>query len=223
MQIKKIILFSFVSIFAFTMNGLDFFSRSKPFTIMINPAGDAKDAGRVLNDYFERGVTLQFAQDLKKSLESIYSNIRVVLTRIPGETIEPLQNANFANRLDVDFYLGIHFYKEKDQLSKIYLYNYVSDPFYQQRSLGLYFYHFDDAYLINISKTVSFGSMMKNIFQNSDYQNQFNFMGFFSIPFKPLIGIKSPAIALEAGIKNMNDLQKILKPLVDSIGEIIKK
>ena len=72
-----------------------------------------KDAGRIVNDSFERGLTLQFAQELKKELELNFNNIRVVLTRIPGETLESLQNANFANRLNVDFYLSIHFYSEK--------------------------------------------------------------------------------------------------------------
>ena len=41
---------------------------------MINPAGDAKDAGRTLNDSFERGITLQFAQELKSAIESNYNN-----------------------------------------------------------------------------------------------------------------------------------------------------
>jgi len=35
---------------------------------MLNPAGDAHDAGRTLSDGFERGVTRQFAEKLKKSL-----------------------------------------------------------------------------------------------------------------------------------------------------------
>lgn len=39
------------------------------FTLMIDPAGDAKHAGRVIEDSFERGITLQCAEKLKKMLK----------------------------------------------------------------------------------------------------------------------------------------------------------
>src|SRR3972149_4092399 len=79
----------------------------RPFTIMIDPAGDAKRAGRMLEDNFERGITLSCANCLKHDLEKKYTNVRVILSRFPGETLESMQNANFANRLQVDFYISI--------------------------------------------------------------------------------------------------------------------
>src|SRR3990172_8684717 len=82
-------------------------AQPRAFTIMLDPAGDAKNPGRKLDDSFERGITLQFSETLKQKLESLFPSIRVVLTRLPGETVQLLQNANFANRLDVNFYLSI--------------------------------------------------------------------------------------------------------------------
>ena len=40
------------------------------FTIMIDPAGDAKNTGRQIDDTLERAVTLQFAQKLKSEIEN---------------------------------------------------------------------------------------------------------------------------------------------------------
>ena len=79
------------------------------FSIMLDPAGDAKHTGRQIDDNLERGISLQFTEKLKQTLEKQHPEIHVVLSRFPGETIYHLQNANFANRLEVDFYLSIHF------------------------------------------------------------------------------------------------------------------
>jgi len=84
----------------------------KEIIIMLDPAGDAQYAGRRIDDSFERGLTLRCAEQLKQRLEQLFPQIHVVLTRLPGETVQPLQNANFANRLSVDLYLSIHFYHE---------------------------------------------------------------------------------------------------------------
>ncbi len=210
----------FILIFFINLNAFFHFQNSiRPFTIMINPAGDTKDAGRMLNDCFERGTTLQFAQELKKELEKNFKNIRVVLTRVPGESLEHLQNANFSNRLDADFYFSIHFYKEKETISKLFLYHYLNDSFNCQSNSILNFYQYDNAHLLNFSKTLQYINDFKKIF--SSKLNKFIFKGFYGIPFKPLIGIKSPAIAMEAGLKNSNDWQNLITPTVEAFRLII--
>ena len=190
---------------------------------MINPAGDTKDAGRTLNDSFERGITLQFSQELKKKLETEYPDIRVILTRMPGETLEPLQNANFANRLDIDFYLSIHFYKESNPKPELTLYHYLIETYYVQTFPNLHFYSFDNAFLININKTINYGNQFKKLLDSSFYKNKFCFNGFLGIPFKPLIGIKAPALALEIGLKNSSDWHNYLEPIKESINLIIQQ
>lgn len=190
----------------------------KIFTIMLNPGGDAKDAGRTLNDSFERGITLQFCLDLKKTIEITYPNVRVVLTRIPGETLEFLQNANFSNRLDADFYLSIHFYKETDVRPKMFLYHYINDLFYSPITSDISFIKYNNAHLININKTIEYANKMK---QTLELSNQFDFKYLLGIPFKPLVGIKAPAIALEVGLKNSNDYYDFVNPILLSLESIL--
>src|SRR5690606_15053887 len=125
-----------------------------PFTIMIDPSGDTKHTGRIIQDTFERGITLQCAEQLKKELKKILPNIHIVLTRIPGETIQPLQNAAFANRLQVDLYLSIYFYFEPEIPAHISLYYYLSHQTdYWHTYIPLSFYHVTQAHLINIEQT----------------------------------------------------------------------
>lgn len=194
----------------------------RPFTIMIDPSGDAKHTGRTIQDTFERGITLQFAELLKKELNKAIPHIRVVLTRVPGETIQPLQNASFANRLQVDFYLSIYFYEEEDIPTHITIYQYLtSQTDYWHNYNALSFYHINQAHLININATKVIGEKFVSILQDKEKNPTFLLQGFFAIPFKPLLGIKAPALALEAGISNNNNFKNLLQPLIACIQEIV--
>ena len=190
------------------------------FTLMLNPEGDAKNAGRMLNDSFERGITLQFCNELKKELEKRYKDLRVVLTRFPGETLEYLQNANFSNRLNADFYLSIHFFKENEVLPNLYIYYFVKEPFVVSTPLTLHFYPFDSAHLININKTIKYAESFRDrLSKNSNFKTN----KALGIPFKPLIGIVAPAIAIEAGIKDSGSFKEYLEPILEAIVAVFEK
>lgn len=194
-----------------------------PFTIMIDPAGDAKHTGRLIQDTLERGISLQCAEQLKTKLTQTFSNIRVVLTRVPGETIQPLQNASFANRLGVDLYLSLYFYHEPENPAHITLYYYIENPvidtWHQAKKLS--FYQVNQAHLINLKTTKAWGNKFLEILNDTSYAKFFKPRGLFGIPFTPLIGIKAPAIAVEVGLKNKQDWQQIINPLILAIETII--
>ena len=82
---------------------------------MLDPAGDAQYPGRIIDDSFERGITLQCVEELQRAITRQFPHVRVVLTRFPGETCQPLQNAHFANRLDVDLYRAFTVIKNRNQ------------------------------------------------------------------------------------------------------------
>jgi len=197
-------------------------NKNKPFTIMIDPAGDAKHTGRLIQDTLERGISLQCAESLKVALLSQLQNIRVVLTRVPGETIQPLQNASFANRLDIDLYLSLYFYQESITPPTLTLYYYLeNNTDFWHKPINLYFYPVNQAHLKNLHKTKECGQTILSIFQENDIKKIFSPCGLFGIPFKPLYGITAPAIALEIGLKNKQDWQYIINPLVNAIEKIM--
>ncbi len=193
------------------------------FTIMIDPAGDAKHTGRLIVDTLERGISLQCAEQLKSKLTGLYKNIRVILTRVPGETIQPLQNASFANRLNVDLYVSLYFYHESQTPAHITLYHYVENPItdFWHKSHPLLFYPLDQAHLLSITKTQKWGSIFLEVLSHKECSKYFKPCGFFGIPFTPLLGIKSPALAIEIGLKNKQDWQLIIDPLIIAIERII--
>ena len=193
------------------------------FTIMIDPAGDAKHTGRLIGDTLERGISLQCAEQLKTVLTQKFDNVRVILTRVPGETIQPLQNASFANRLGVDLYISLYFYHEPETPAHVTLYYYLENPVvdFWHQPMNLSFYQVNQAHLLNLKKTHAWGKIVLETLEDKRCSKFFKARGLFGIPFIPLVGIKASALAVEIGLKNKQDWQQIVEPLVTAIERIL--
>ncbi len=191
------------------------------FTLMLDPAGDAKHTGRKISDSLERGITLQFCEKLKQELETSYPQLRVVLTRFPGETVQPLQNANFANRLAVDCYVSIHFFQEQETKPQFFLYTFSYGNTFVTKISTLAFYPYDQAHLLNLEQTKKWSKQIENLLQSSAYKKMFQYKGMFNLPFRPLIGVKAPALAFEISLKDKSDWQLYIDPIMTSLKSII--
>lgn len=190
---------------------------------MLDPAGDAKHAGRVIEDSFERGITLQFTEKLKKQLESHYPHLRVILTRFPGESLEPLQNANFANRLEVDLYISFHCYYDDLPKPELFIYYFLSDvtDSWHKPSTALAFIPYDKAHRNKLSVTQKAAQTLQKTLKQQTFAPLFDCKGVFGIPFKPLIGISGPALGVEMSLKKKDQWMSAIKPLSQGIMNII--
>lgn len=193
---------------------------SKPIFMMINPAGHAKNIGRKLVEGYERSLTFKMAELLKQKLQDRYG-IRCVLTRYPGEEIVDLQNASFANRLGIDFYLDINFYRQDFIKPRIFIYNLVYNPMvdFATRVFDPYkFVPVNQAHFFNINITKFYGWKIKEILTQRRHKKNFDCYGVFGIPVKPLVGIISPALCIEIGICNQDQWKSLVDPIVESLG-----
>ena len=193
------------------------------FTLMLDPAGDAKHTGRKISHSLERGITLQFCEKIKKDLESTHPQLRVVLTRFPGETVQPLQNANFANRLNVDCYVSIHFFQEKETKPQVYLYTFSYGHAFANKTTSLAFYPYDQAHLINFATTKIWADHIQLVLNTKTYKKLFQYKGMFNLPFRPIIGVKAPAMAFEMSLKHKDDWQLYIEPIVASLTSILEQ
>jgi N-acetylmuramoyl-L-alanine amidase len=216
MSLTKFILFIFIFSSASTAQ-----TSQKSFTIMIEPAGDAKHAGRAIDDCFERGITLQFAERIKKLVEAEYPHIRVILSRFAGESLEHLQNANFANRLNVGLYLSIHFFVETEEKPVLHLYHFVYNQItdYWSGNDSLEFIPYDKAHQKNIVQTKKYADLFYEALKI--FNKQFEARKPIGFPFKPLIGIQAPALAFEASLKTKDDWLLYLNPIAHGIKAIV--
>ena len=191
------------------------------FTIMLDPAGDAKNTGRSLPNSFERGAALQFAQTLKQQLDFQYPHVHIILTKTAGEQCEALQVANFANNLQVDLFLSINFYEETSIKPNIFIYYYQNQNFFStSQKLQLDFYPYHQAFMFNYEKTKLYAKHMQKSLSQTIYKHYFTCQPALGIPFQPLVGIISPAIGIEIGLKK-NSWDPYLEPIVNSLNEIL--
>jgi len=195
----------------------DIQQKPRRMLIMLDPAGDAQHAGRKIDDNFERGITLQFVQELKKVLEQKYPNVRIMLTRGAGDMVAPLQHANFANRMNVDLYLSFHFYHNTSAKPKIYVYTFSSGVTFPTITYDLCFYPCDQAYIFNKETTQKYATIINNELSQEPTCD----VKKVELPFKPLIGIKSPAIAIESSLKDGHTWKQYVEPIAKSLRDII--
>lgn len=199
-------------------------SEEKLITIMIDPAGDAKSPGRSIDEEFEANLTIQFAQELKKLIEAENKNIRIILTKSPDESIDSLQNAAFANRISPKMYLNIGFYVDQEKPNNIYIYHLIHNPvtdFWTKQDNSLKFYPIDQAYKINLNKTVNYAKNLFESFKTQESNFPLNINNIIGIPFKPLNFIVSPALGIEIGVKNKNNIKELVEPIKNSIIQVI--
>jgi len=192
------------------------------FTIMLDPSGDAKNTGREIGDSFERAITLQCAQELKKQLMDQCPDVRVILTRTAGETLQPFHNASFSNRLGVNFYLNLSFYYEEEMPLHIAIFYYkeqLSDIDFHYNPLQIY--HVSQAYLINFNLTQQIAKNFYQTLQQKSLNSAFVMLGLFGVPCSRLVGIIAPALYIEVGFRNKDDWKYLIKPLLCSIQSII--
>lgn len=199
-------------------------------TIMLDPTGDAQYTGRVIDDTFERGITLQCAQELKKILESFDNNSRVVLSRFPGEIVEPLQNAAFANRLKTTLYIAIQMYQlphtnntAHDQMPEINVYHFLYHPvtdFWQRNTNALTCEPYHQAHLQNslMSHAIAH-TFFNNLKQIKPFGGQLKQCA--GLPLKSLTGIVAPAFIIEMGMPHKDSWQTLILQLAQQIHQLI--
>lgn len=200
--------------------------KNRPFTIVLDPSGDAQNSGRIIGDSFERGLTLQLFQAVRDILEMKLPDKRIILTRLSGETVEKLQNASFSNKLQADLYVNINFYPETNLSNQLYVYYYIAQPedlFSKVQPSKLEFCQYNQAHLENLINSLKLAKITTKILNRSSLASKFSIIGPVAFPFKPLVGVKAPAIALEIGIKGKEDWRELVQEISQLIFTLINQ
>ncbi len=232
MQSMKKKFFIIISTLFFEIHPWIFFGSALPavdekptFTIMIDPAGDARNPGRIIDDTYERSLTMQCAEELKQLLEGDYSiKCRVILTRFAGETIEPFQTITFANRLGVDLYISLNFFQQSVETPQLYFYTLTYDPatdFGAKKGTSLELLPYNQAYKSSLTKTKQYSTLAyaqcKEV--SSSYHVRCHTPK--GIPYKPLSGIMAPAFGIEVGLYRKNQAKSLVPLFAQALKAII--
>lgn len=187
------------------------------FSIMIDPG---ESTHRLIEGTPERNITLAMAHALQNQIEQLIPSAQVILTRTGNETVRPLAHANFANRLDVDLFLSLHCFAETQTRPQVAIYTFAYGDQNPMQLSDLAFYTYDQAHLRAQRTTQNYAQLAKQVL--AEHAKQFDLVGWYQIPFKPLIGVKAPAIGIEIGLKNKHDWQTFIGPLAESVLKIME-
>lgn len=188
--------------------------------IILDPAGDAKRTGRRIGDSFERGLTLQCAEKIKEIIEDRAPYIKVIITRMPGDSVYDLQNATLANRI-AHLFVSLNFYHTQETKPTMYLYQFSYGNDFACCEQGLTLNSYDQAYRINKETTDTMCQLFKKELSQHAYHSLCTVAGPYSLPLKPLIGIVPPSIAFEVGLKGKDLWQHYSEPLANAIIAVI--
>lgn len=197
---------------------------SRPIVIL-DPAGHAKDSGRLLVEGYERGQTLKFAQALQEALVKKYA-VRPVISREPGEEMtHRLQIPSFCNRLcgtttSSSFFLRLHLYREKSEKPRLFLYHLLFNPLVDlapREPNPLALVPLYQAHFARVHMTRFFGRKMYEYLNQDKLKKHFDCYPLMGLPLRSLVGITSPAILLEVGICRENKWQSLIGAVVDSL------
>jgi len=184
---------------------------------MIDPAGHAKQPGRQLHHGYERAETFKCAQALKRNLEQ-HDDIRVLLTRAPGEEIVPLQNASFANRSNAALFISLQFYKETSEKPRVTLYYMMIDSILdnaKQPKETPCFVSIDQAHRHFVGQSKQYGATI--LHQLSSLQSWLIGPKVIGLPLINLHGIAAPALCVEVGLHRDDQWQDLIEPLSKGI------
>ena len=193
----------------------------REYTVILDPAGDAKKTGRVIGDSFERALTLQCAEQIKILVEERHPHIKVVISRLPGDHVYELQNASLSNRLHADLFINLTFYSTQDTKPTLFVYQFSYGNDFAHFGQGISFNTYDEAYKINKPLTDKLVQTCTH-FLTQNYSSLFSVSGPHALPLKPLIGIIAPSMCIEVGLKHKDSWHHVVEPLAGSIIEMVR-
>lgn len=190
---------------------------------MLSPAGDAHHPGRIIEGGYERGLTIQLAEQLKNGIEQQFPNVRVLIARSAGQRAESLEHANIANRLAIDLYLTLMIYQQKETTPQLALYTYAISPTDKLKTAAaqtIQFIPFDQAHIAYQQTTIRWAQMLLDQLHNTPL---FSIPGnqVYAIPLKSLAGINAPQIGIELSMQDTSDIDKYVPSLLKALGTII--
>ncbi len=185
--------------------------------IVLAPFADPKNPGRTINDSFERGIALQFAEQLSIELMAHIPNAHVVIIT-PEENHTQLQAASYANRLQPTLVCALSFYQENSPQPQISLYRYVHESDLPLQRTELALYPADQAHRLYSTESKE---IIQKLYAIIDAKTGMSCQKPHALPLKSLMGIAAPACSVEMGVPKEYAWQTLVEPLATGIAHAL--
>jgi hypothetical protein len=190
--------------------------------ILLVPAGDARNQGRSLEHQFESSITLSYVQALKVAIEKKYPEVHVIISHKVGEIVRQYQVPAMANALGVDFAITFNCYHEQGPKPELYIYHFSYGDDFINKLYDLSWYTVDSAYLFSKDKSAAWAAALTRELNADAYKTLFAVRGPFKLPVSSLLGMKVPALNIEMSLKQDEDWEVFVDPLVISLEPLVR-
>lgn len=185
-------------------------------TIILDPAGDAKNPGRSIGATFERTATLYVARHIKEHITRLDKKSLVLFARMPGEQVEAVEKYRLVQQCKPDLFVHLALYQSSDIKPQIHLYCNAPGPV--TNNLLTCVDALQHAYAAQSKKMLeAFYSAMQPLSRSCTTHAP------FALPSCMLKGISSPAWIIEIGVKDTDDLAHCITPLAEHILNVCKE
>lgn len=188
---------------------------SPSFQLVLDPAGDHRNAGRCIVDCFERGIALQWAHRLKQEIEKKTSDIKVTITRRPAEITQAFHAAQVANKIRADLFITLQAYYEPMAPAIVSLYTYTQNSLPPSTHDTLRLCPIEQAHTVARVSSLTYVNDLANYINGCEPLRGICIARQpLSLPLKQLAGITQPAFVLELGCSNPTQWNLLIDPLV---------
>lgn len=190
---------------------------TRPFMLMLYPSVSINN-GRKIENEFENAIALDWALALKHALINQFPFIQVEISHKSGEKIDQIESINNINKQNPDLTISFNLY-QTNGVPQVYLYYMLSQV--RAKSLkNLDFVPYNQAYIDSLEKTKDFSEKIFNSLKENRSDN-YELKKLLGLPYKPLIGLQSPALGIELGTNSTKGWEITINSLILAIKNII--
>ncbi|MGP0069049.1 MAG: hypothetical protein ACLQGP_36295, partial [Isosphaeraceae bacterium] len=152
-------------------------------TVLLVPAGDARNQGRSLEHQFESTSSMACVLSLKAALEKTYPEMRVIVSHKAGDIVQQYQIPTMGNTLGVDLVVTLNCYHEPGPKPELFIYHYSYGADFINKLTELSWYTVQSAYLFSKDTTHAWASIMANKLNADACTSLFTIRGPYKMPF----------------------------------------
>jgi len=195
------------------------FCQASHITCILAPAGDQNNHGTIIDDTYERTITLQWAYTLQTIFEEEAPNYKLIIGRKPGEVIAPLTYATNVNREQADLLIALNVHQQDALTPKLFLYHsYAEHSFKPAQQSIIAFTPLNSIHALHSEKSKEYALFLKKIM--TDKTANLDIATPWELPLAISEGVNAPVLVIDIGIHAKDDWKQVVEPLTKALKDL---
>ncbi len=193
-----------------------FTSSSKKITIVLVPAGNHKNPGRIIDKTYERTITHSIAQALGTLFEEERYDCECIIAQSSGKSsLDQLQHVSITNSVHADLVIILSAYQQDNATPSLSLYHSPTPLLAQSPAQTLSFVPFEKIHTPHAHISKQYAHVLYDHITTLPHIT-LTIKKPIGLPLVLHEGINTPALSLECGFASNDHWQLIIQPLTQA-------